>query len=96
MGGNWGHLNNLPHMGIKSYAISPFRQRPFAGLFSKSIYNTYRRFVAQVPYIGPALLLYFAVHSYGTKEYERSIRLPNNVHVLPLSVLARSKISALP
>ncbi|KAJ3337276.1 hypothetical protein HDU93_001363 [Gonapodya sp. JEL0774] len=54
-------------MGIKAYAISPFRQKPFAGVFSKSIYNVYRRTVAQLPYVGPAILVFCGVYSWGCK-----------------------------
>lgn len=46
MGGHFGELAKV--RGIVVHKISPFEQRAFAGVVSKGIPNTFRRFRANV------------------------------------------------
>lgn len=54
--GWWGHLGNFKQRGITSYAVSPYRQRPFGGVVEAIFSNFTRRVRTQV--------LYFAVPGY--------------------------------
>ncbi|KAI9018409.1 putative ubiquinol-cytochrome C reductase complex [Hyaloraphidium curvatum] len=71
---HWGKLPGLPQMGIWTYALSPMRQRVTAGLFSKSLFNAYRRTLSAAPYVVPPLLLGMYAHDWANAKYEEIIR----------------------
>jgi len=66
-----GKSPELPHgqpqRGIIHYGLSPNRQNPFAGAAHDAVFNTWRRFSAQVlywvpPFIGTYYILEWAQH----------------------------------
>ncbi|KAI9179526.1 hypothetical protein H9P43_004853 [Blastocladiella emersonii ATCC 22665] len=69
--GWWGHMGKAHQAqnGIVTYQISPFRQRAFAGAFSKGVFNVYRRTMAQAGYIIPPFVLGYAMYSYCKDKY---------------------------
>ncbi|KAL2269163.1 hypothetical protein VTJ83DRAFT_4009 [Remersonia thermophila] len=61
--GGWGNFGGLKQKGIVSYGIAPNRQQPLAGAFHDAIFNTWRRFSAQVFYWAtPALAGYYLIN----------------------------------
>jgi len=46
----------MKQKGIISYGVSPNRQNPFAGAAHDAVFNTWRRFSAQVLYWGPSFV----------------------------------------
>ncbi|KAJ9049646.1 ubiquinol--cytochrome-c reductase subunit 8 [Entomophthora muscae] len=67
--GWWGHMGGPKQRGIVSYSISPYQQRVFAGVLTKSSFNVVRRTSAQVPYIVPAFALGYLVYWWGNKTF---------------------------
>ncbi|KAI2772739.1 cytochrome b-c1 complex subunit 8 [Daldinia loculata] len=59
----WGNLGCIiPQRGIITYGLSPNRQNIFAGAAHDAVFNTWRRFSAQVLYWAPLLLgAYYAM-----------------------------------
>ncbi|KAJ4302381.1 ubiquinol--cytochrome-c reductase subunit 8 [Collariella sp. IMI 366227] len=51
--GGWGNFGGMKQKGIISYGIAPNRQYPLAGAAHDAIFNTWRRFSAQVLYWAP-------------------------------------------
>ncbi|KAI9025626.1 cytochrome b-c1 complex subunit 8 [Hyaloraphidium curvatum] len=70
----WGRLPGLPQMGIWTYALSPMRQRVTAGMFNQSLFNAYRRVIANVPCFAPPLLLAMYAHDWANAKCEDLIR----------------------
>ncbi|KAL7754061.1 hypothetical protein RI367_000040 [Sorochytrium milnesiophthora] len=67
----WGNLS-YPHAhqrNIIAYAVSPFRQRAFAGAMKKGLFNVWRRTSQQAPYIIPPVLLGYAMYKYSSDKY---------------------------
>ncbi|KAI9035385.1 ubiquinol--cytochrome-c reductase subunit 8 [Aspergillus affinis] len=54
--GGWGDLGCPTPQRIATYSLSPNRQRPLAGAFNAAIFNTFRRFSAQVLYVAPPFI----------------------------------------
>ncbi|KAI9830867.1 MAG: hypothetical protein M1826_004296 [Phylliscum demangeonii] len=54
--GSWGDLGSAPQKGIVTYALSPNRQRPLAGVLNAAVFNSWRRFRNQVLYFAPPLV----------------------------------------
>lgn len=55
MGGHFGELAKVN--GIVIHKISPFEQKAFAGVLSKGIPNTFRRFREKVFIVAPRKLI---------------------------------------
>ncbi|KAH6655479.1 cytochrome b-c1 complex subunit 8, partial [Truncatella angustata] len=52
----------LKQKGITTYSLSSNRQNPLAGAASAAIFNTWRRFSAQVLYVAtPMVFFYYAM-----------------------------------
>ncbi|EEB05085.1 ubiquinol-cytochrome-c reductase complex subunit 7 [Schizosaccharomyces japonicus yFS275] len=49
--GWWGALGGPKQKGIITYTVSPFQQRPMAGLLSSSFRNGFRTFKSNALYI---------------------------------------------
>ncbi|KAF2118068.1 UcrQ family-domain-containing protein [Lophiotrema nucula] len=75
--GGWGNPfsgGGQPGKGTTTYALSPNRQRPFAGLLTKAPFNTFRRVKNQVLYVVPPFVIaYYAMQwSIERNEYLNS------------------------
>lgn len=70
MGGHFGELAKVN--GIVIHKISPFEQRAFAGVLSKGIPNTFRRFRGQVFRVTPRKLFALYVAHYQKLIFSRS------------------------
>ncbi|KAF5098779.1 hypothetical protein D0Z03_001154 [Geotrichum reessii] len=58
--GWWGSFGSPPQKGIARYVVSGNAQKPFAGAFHAAIFNTFRRFKAQVFFVVfPVSVYYF-------------------------------------
>lgn len=53
---------------IATYALSPNRQRPFAGAFNAAIFNTFRRFRHQVLYVAPPFIIAYAAMNWAIER----------------------------
>lgn len=58
--------------GIVTYTLSANRQRPFAGAFRAAIFNTWRRFSAQVLYVAPPFIVAYAAMDWAIKRFVSS------------------------
>ncbi|OZJ03472.1 hypothetical protein BZG36_02746 [Bifiguratus adelaidae] len=68
--GWWGHMGGPKQKGITTYTLSPFEQRPFAGLLYNAVFNTARRVTGQIAYVGPALLVLYGTLTWANKRHE--------------------------
>ncbi|KAK8850677.1 hypothetical protein IAR55_004597 [Kwoniella newhampshirensis] len=68
--GWWGDMGSLKQKGIKTYGVSPYRQRAMAGAWSGYVFNGYKRAMAQAPYIAPPMLFFYGVYYWAKKKYE--------------------------
>jgi len=66
----WGHFGGPVQRGIVTYSLSPFEQRLFAGALKHGLFNTYRRFMSQVPYVAIPLILGYSIYRWGTAKHE--------------------------
>ncbi|SHO77389.1 Similar to S.cerevisiae protein QCR8 (Subunit 8 of ubiquinol cytochrome-c reductase (Complex III)) [Malassezia sympodialis ATCC 42132] len=66
--GWWGAFGGPVQKGIKSYAVSPFQQNPFAGVFQGYMFNGFRRAVKHLPYSGIPFALGYLIYTWGNKE----------------------------
>ena len=57
-----------PQKGVTSYALSSNRQRPFAGALNAAIFNTWRRFRAQVFYVAPPFIALYFILDYAERR----------------------------
>ena len=74
MGKGFGNLGiRVRH--IITYSLSPFEQRAFAGMLTKSPGNVVRRFFDNVFIFSPGLILAGVVMHYSKKEHDRRIKL---------------------
>ncbi|KAF3808813.1 Cytochrome b-c1 complex subunit 8 [Colletotrichum gloeosporioides] len=82
--GWWGHIGGEKQRGIITYGIAPNRQNPFAGAAHDAVFNTWRRFSAQVLYFLPPLvagwyIMDWATHRLPDEDSEVSKeRVPTN------------------
>jgi len=53
---------------IATYALSPNRQRPFAGAFNAAIFNSFRRFRNQVLYVVPPFVIAYAAMNWAVER----------------------------
>ncbi|XP_076360103.1 ubiquinol-cytochrome c reductase ubiquinone-binding protein [Tachypleus tridentatus] len=72
MGLRFGELAKI--RGIIYYRLSPFEQRAFAGLFTHSLPNLFRRIRSQIFVIVPPFVVGYMVYDWGEKEHERLMR----------------------
>jgi len=61
-------LGGSKQKGIISYGISSNRQNPIAGVFHDAVFNTWRRFSAQVLYIAPPFIGAYMIMDWATKR----------------------------
>ncbi|KAG7289749.1 ubiquinol--cytochrome-c reductase subunit 8 [Staphylotrichum longicolle] len=54
--GGWGNFGGMKQKGVISYGIAPNRQNPLAGAAHDALFNTWRRFSAQVFYWAPPMI----------------------------------------
>ncbi|CAG8559353.1 4500_t:CDS:2 [Ambispora leptoticha] len=66
----WGHLGGPVQRGVVTYSLSPYEQRAFAGALKHGVFNTYRRFMSQLPYIGIPGLFAYGIYRWGTERYK--------------------------
>ncbi|KAI0108283.1 ubiquinol-cytochrome c reductase complex ubiquinone-binding protein [Daldinia grandis] len=64
--GNWGNFGGMPQKGIISYTLSANRQNPLAGTAHAAVFNTWRRFSAQVLYVAPPMIFFYYAMSWAT------------------------------
>ncbi|KAI1211716.1 ubiquinol-cytochrome c reductase complex ubiquinone-binding protein [Annulohypoxylon truncatum] len=63
--GEWGNFGGQPQKGIISYVLSANKQNPFAGAAHAAIFNTWRRFSAQVLYVAPPMIFFYYTMSWA-------------------------------
>ncbi|KAI7872183.1 UcrQ family protein [Spinellus fusiger] len=61
--GTWGNMGGPTQRGITTYILSPFEQRAFAGAARKAVFNTSRRIISQIPYVGVAFGLGYVIYA---------------------------------
>ncbi|KAI8963753.1 ubiquinol-cytochrome c reductase complex ubiquinone-binding protein [Daldinia sp. FL1419] len=64
--GGWGSFGGMPQKGIISYTLSANRQNPLAGAAHAAVFNTWRRFSAQVLYFAPPMIFFYYAMSWAT------------------------------
>jgi hypothetical protein len=67
--------------GIITYGIAPNRQNAFAGAAHDAVFNTWRRFSAQMLYWAPAAITGYYVLEWATHRYVVSWALRDRVDV---------------
>ena len=78
MGKGFGNLAYVRNQ--ITFTISPFEQRAFAKFFKDGVPNTIRRFVEEVPYVLPPMLLAYGVYSWTNAESARLHRKASGHH----------------
>ncbi|KAJ9156415.1 hypothetical protein NKR23_g993 [Pleurostoma richardsiae] len=68
--GTWGGFGAIKQKNIITYGISPNRQNPFSGAFHDAIFNTWRRFSAQVLYIAPPFIAGYYIMNWAVERNE--------------------------
>ncbi|KAF2453619.1 cytochrome b-c1 complex subunit 8 [Lineolata rhizophorae] len=68
--GWWGHIGSMPQKGVVTYALSPNRQRPTAGMMHAAVFNTFRRFRQQVLFFVPPLFVAYEVMTWASERNE--------------------------
>ncbi|CAO3660119.1 unnamed protein product [Umbelopsis ramanniana] len=68
--GWWGSMGGPKQKGITTYSLSPFEQKPFAGVSRAMIFNTSRRVSAQIPYIGVAFGIGYGIYTWANARHE--------------------------
>jgi ubiquinol-cytochrome c reductase subunit 8 len=58
-------LGSPTQRGIISYGVSPNRQNPFAGAAHDAVFNTWRRFSAQVLYWAPGFVVGYYIANWA-------------------------------
>ncbi|KAI0143922.1 ubiquinol-cytochrome c reductase complex ubiquinone-binding protein [Hypoxylon sp. NC0597] len=66
--GGWGNFGGMPQKGIISYTLSANKQNPLAGTAHAAIFNTWRRFSAQVLYVAPPMIFFYYAMSWATER----------------------------
>ncbi|XP_020653022.1 cytochrome b-c1 complex subunit 8 [Pogona vitticeps] len=72
MGRTFGQLARMRH--IVTYKLSPFEQKMFPNSLLSEALNFWRRFSSQALRVAPPFIVWYLVCSWGTEEYERSVR----------------------
>ena len=73
MGKEFGNLGPRIRHSIV-YTLSPYEQRPFRGMLTKSPGNLVRRFFDQVFFVTPGLLAGFMVYYFAKRDHDRRKR----------------------
>eukprot|EP00053_Salpingoeca_punica_P027059 m.22869 g.22869 ORF g.22869 m.22869 type:complete len:90 (+) comp9298_c0_seq1:87-356(+) len=73
MGGHFGNLV-MNGKGFITVALSPYEQRAFAGLFSKSVKNAVRRVTENIPYVLPGIGFGAMVYKFGLDDFNARMR----------------------
>ncbi|KAJ4304870.1 ubiquinol--cytochrome-c reductase subunit 8 [Kalmusia sp. IMI 367209] len=71
--GAWGNPyegGGQPGKGLVYYGLSSNRQRPFAGFFTKGVWNTVRRARNQVLYVVPPFILAYSAMQWAIERNE--------------------------
>ncbi|KAI1140486.1 ubiquinol-cytochrome c reductase complex ubiquinone-binding protein [Hypoxylon sp. FL0543] len=66
--GGWGGFGGMPQKGIISYTLSANKQNPLAGVAHAAIFNTWRRFSAQVLYVAPPMIFFYYAMSWAVER----------------------------
>ena len=73
MGKGFGSLGvRIRH--IITYSLSPYEQRAFAGMLSKSPGNLLRRVSDQVPYMAPGFVTLALILHFGRKNHDMRLK----------------------
>ncbi|ORX51339.1 UcrQ family protein [Hesseltinella vesiculosa] len=67
--GWWGNLKGPTQRGVVTYVLSPFEQRMFAGVLHNAVFNTSRRVLSQVPYMGTAFALGYFIYTSAKSKH---------------------------
>ncbi|ODN83114.1 hypothetical protein L202_01320 [Cryptococcus amylolentus CBS 6039] len=67
--GWWGDMGSAKQKGIKTYGLSPYRQKPMHGLMRSLIFNGSKRTMQQLPYIAPPLMFFYGVYYWAKNKY---------------------------
>ncbi|KAI8366702.1 UcrQ family protein [Radiomyces spectabilis] len=67
--GWWGNMGGPTQRGVVTYILSPFEQRAFAGVMYNAVFNTARRTLSQVPYVGTAFALGYYIYSSANAKH---------------------------
>ncbi|KAJ2956308.1 hypothetical protein NQZ79_g7827 [Umbelopsis isabellina] len=78
--GWWGNMGGPKQKGITTYAISPFQQKPFAGVARAAVFNTARRVTSQIPYVGVALGLGYGIYAWASARHEFLLSKAGHAH----------------
>ncbi|KAJ4396075.1 ubiquinol--cytochrome-c reductase subunit 8 [Gnomoniopsis smithogilvyi] len=70
LGHAWGSFGTpvQKQKGIVSYGLAPNRQNPFAGAAHAAVFNTWRRFSAQVLYVVPPFIAAYYIMNWATER----------------------------
>ncbi|KAJ9637821.1 ubiquinol--cytochrome-c reductase subunit 8 [Coniosporium tulheliwenetii] len=68
--GWWGSLGSPAQKGVVTYAVSPNRQRPLAGVLNAAIFNTFRRTRQQILYWAPPFILAYTAMNWAIERNE--------------------------
>ncbi|WVQ70818.1 hypothetical protein IAR50_000340 [Cryptococcus sp. DSM 104548] len=68
--GWWGDMGSAKQKGIKTYGLSPYRQKPMHGMMRSLIFNGSKRTMQQLPYIAPPLMFFYGVYYWAKHKYE--------------------------
>ncbi|KAF2437223.1 UcrQ-domain-containing protein [Karstenula rhodostoma CBS 690.94] len=71
--GGWGNPyegGGQPGKGIVTYSLSTNRQRPWAGFFTKGVWNSVRRVRNQVLYVVPPFILAYSAMQWAIERNE--------------------------
>lgn len=72
MGRHWGTLGVRVRHQI-TYSLSPYEQRIFVGLFSKSPGNLIRRALDNVKFVAPGFIIGGLIYYFGKKDHDRRL-----------------------
>ncbi|CAG0924075.1 unnamed protein product [Notodromas monacha] len=73
MGLHFGNLG-VKVRGIVSYRLSPFEQKPLAGVLSHGLPNLIRRMKEEIFFVVPPFAIGYMVYTWGEAEYEKNLR----------------------
>lgn len=73
-------VGDIKQKGVTTYALSANRQRPLAGTLNAAVFNSARRFSAQVLYVVPPLLLAYSAMNWAIERYGFLLHLDLSVH----------------
>ncbi|ORY84937.1 cytochrome b-c1 complex subunit 8 [Protomyces lactucae-debilis] len=68
--GVWGNFGGPKQKGMAEYAISPLRQRAFAGALNGAIFNTFRRTKSQILYFAPPFIAGYYLYTWAGQRNE--------------------------